>query len=531
LDRFSTIQQLSRSLTESVIDLNDISRSMDQMVRETDVILLQQSRLNTDLQHGLMNTRLIPFTHIVPRLERIVRQTGNETGKQAQLRVQGANQELDRAILDRLVAPIEHILRNAIAHGIEAPAERQQHGKSESGQLQIDLQREGSEIVLSIRDDGQGLNIDKIRRKALALKLIAPDDNPSDEMLMQLILTSGFSTADSVSQLAGRGVGMDVVNNEIRALKGRLTIESAAGQGSCFHIRLPLTLSLIQALLVTANQQQFAIPLSTVKAGERLSVGEIRELLMNSQPVYKFNDEEYEFVPLSHLLGEPLNLPDNARQPMPMLLFRSGHVRVALLVDVINSNREIVIKSIGKQLSHINAINGATILGDGRVVLILDIPTLIEVHRQQHAGSADLPEELALQQKAEQRLPIAMVVDDSITMRKASGSLLSRLGFTVMTAKDGVEALANLYEQQPDIILLDVEMPRMDGFEFASIVRNDPQFQHLPIIMITSRTGEKHRQRALGIGVNDYLGKPYQENELVAAMKQLLGAGYPHRHH
>lgn len=531
LDRFSTIQQLSRSLTESVIDLNDISHSMDQMVRETDVILLQQSRLNTDLQHGLMHTRLVPFSHIVPRLERIVRQTCNEVSKQAKLHVSGASHELDRAILDRLVAPIEHILRNAIAHGIESPAQRQQQGKTDSGQLHIDLQREGSEIVLNIRDDGQGFNLDKIRDKALALKLIAPGDQPSDEALMQLILTSGFSTADNISQLAGRGVGMDVVNNEIRALKGRLSMASTAGQGSSFLIRLPLTLSLIQALLVTANQQQFAIPLPTVKAGERLSVSEIRELLADARPVYQFNNEEYEFVPLSHLLGEPLNLPDNARQPMPLLLFHSGHVRVALLVDAINSNREIVIKSLGKQLAHINAINGATILGDGRVVLILDIPTLIEVHRQQHVGSTELPEEITLQQQADERPPIAMVVDDSITMRKASGSLLSRLGFTVMTAKDGVEALAQLYEQQPDIILLDVEMPRMDGFEFASIVRNDPQFQHLPIIMITSRTGEKHRQRALGIGVNDYLGKPYQENELVAAMKQLLGNVYPHRRH
>ncbi|MCX4189938.1 Hpt domain-containing protein [Methylophaga sp. OBS3] len=527
LDRFSTIQQLSRSLTESVIDLNDISQSMDQLVRETDTILLQQSRLNTDLQHGLMHTRLVPFSFIVPRLERIVRQTASETGKAAQLSVDGGAQELDRAILDRLVAPIEHILRNAIAHGIET--NREQYGKPDAGQLHIDLRREGSEVLLSIRDDGQGLNIGKIREKALALKLIAPSDNPSDEMLMQLILTSGFSTADNVSQLAGRGVGMDVVNNEIRALKGRLSIESVAGKGSSFHIRLPLTLSLIQALLVTANQQQFAIPLSTVKAGERLAVSDIRELLTQPQPIYRFNDEDYEFVPLSHLLGEPLDLPENARQPMPLLLFRSGSVRVALLVDEINSNREIVIKSLGKQMSQINAINGATILGDGRVVLILDIPTLISVHRKQQAGNTDVPEEVVLQKQAEERLPVAMVVDDSITMRKATGGLLTRLGFNVMTAKDGVDALAQLYEQQPDIILLDVEMPRMDGFEFASIVRNDAKFQHLPIIMITSRTGDKHRHRAMGIGVNDYLGKPYQENELVAAMKQLLGSHYPQR--
>lgn len=532
LDRFSTIQQLSRSLTESVIDMNEISQSMNELVRETDVILLQQSRLNSDLQQGLMDTRLLPFSHIVPRLERIVRQTTAETGKQAELVVEGASQELDRAILDRLVAPIEHILRNAIAHGIESPEQRQNNDKPPSGQLKMALTREGSEIVLIIEDDGQGLNVNKIREKALSLSLISEDNMPADDALMQLILSSGFSTADNISQLAGRGVGMDVVNNDIRALKGRLFIASTAGQGAKFTIRLPLTLSLIQALLVTAHQQQFAIPLASVKAGERIAAGTIRSLLATHQPQYQFNGEKYDFVPLSHLLGQPLHLPEDTRQPLPLLLYHSGGMRVALLVDAINSNREIVIKSVGRQLAHINALNGATILGDGSVVLILDIATLIDNYKSQNMElSSAVSEEQLLQQLAENRQPIAMIVDDSITMRKASGSLLNRLGFEVLTAKDGIEALAHLHDKQPDIILLDVEMPRMDGFEFASIVRNDSRFRHLPIIMITSRTGEKHRQRALGIGVNDYLGKPYQENELVAAMKHLLKANYPPPRH
>lgn len=532
LDRFSTIQQLSRSLSESVIDMNEISQSMNELVRETDVILLQQSRLNTDLQQGLMDTRLLPFSHIVPRLERIVRQSSAETGKQAELLVEGAGQELDRAILDRLVAPIEHILRNAIAHGIEPPEQRQEKHKPTAGQLKMILTREGSEIVLTLQDDGQGLNVEKIREKALALGLITEDNMPADDALMQLILSSGFSTAESVSQLAGRGVGMDVVNSEIRALKGRLFIASTVDQGAKFTIRLPLTLSLIQALLVTAHRQQFAIPLASVKAGERIAAGTIRSLLGTHQPQYQFNGEKYDFVPLSHLLGQPLHLPEDNRQPLPLLLYRSGGMRVALLVDAINSNREIVIKSVGRQLAHINALNGATILGDGRVVLILDIATLIDNYKSQNQGiTPAAPNEALLQQQVENRQPIAMIVDDSITMRKASGSLLNRLGFEVLTAKDGIEALAQLHEKQPDIILLDVEMPRMDGFEFASIVRNDSRFRHLPIIMITSRTGDKHRERALGIGVNDYLGKPYQENELVAAMKHLLKANYPPPRH
>ena len=527
LDRFSTIQQLSRSLTETVNDLNNISRSMGNLMRETDILLLQQSRLNTDLQQGLMHTRLLPFNSIVPRLERIVRQTNSELDKQSQLFVSGADLELDRTILDRLVAPIEHILRNAIAHGLETADERSQQGKDRTGQLQISMQREGSEVLITIADDGQGLNIEKIKQRAISQNLIDPYNIPNEQALIQLILTSGFSTADKISQLAGRGVGMDVVSNEIRSLKGRLSISSQPGKGTQFHLRLPLTLSVMQALLISVNQQQFAVPLSAVNAGERISFQRIGELMAQQKPTYTSHGEHYDFIPLSNLLGQPLNLLDNLRQQMPLLLFRSGDIKIALAVDSIDSNREIVIKSVGAQLGQIDAINGATILGDGRVVFILDIPTLIDTY-QAPSGTANLQQASeTYQQTIIDRKPLAMVVDDSITMRKANSGLLARLGFDVVTAKDGVDALAQLYEQTPDIVLLDVEMPRMDGFEFASIIRNDAQFKHLPIIMITSRTGDKHRQRALTIGVNAYFGKPYQDDELIISMKQQLGNRYP----
>ncbi len=523
LDRFSMIQQLSRGLTESVIDLNDISRSMDILVKETDAILLQQSRLNADLQEGLMATRLLPFSGVSPRLERIVRQTASELGKKADFSIRGAELEMDRTILDRLVAPLEHILRNAIAHGIESPGVRLANGKPEQGQLQLQILREGSEMVVTVNDDGQGIDVDKVRQKALDLNLISSDDKPSDDELIQLILTSGFSTADNISQLSGRGVGMDVVSNEIRSLKGRLTIQSQRGKGTQFAIRLPLTLSVIQALLVKVQDEQYAVPLGSVNAGERISVRDIRLMLGTHDPKYNFQGEQYDFIPLASLLDKPLTLPANLKHQLPLLLFRSGELRIALLVDSIISNREIVIKSVGRQLGTISAVNGATILGDGRVVFILDIPTLIDTARDIHLDSNDainLERELA---HIQEQAPVAMVVDDSITMRKASGNLLKRLGFEVLTARDGVDALSQLHEQKPDIILLDVEMPRMDGFEFASIVRNDAQFRHLPIIMITSRTGQKHRERALEIGVNAYLGKPYQEDELVSQMQKLLG--------
>ncbi|SFK26627.1 Hpt domain-containing protein [Methylophaga sulfidovorans] len=523
LDRFSMIQQLSRGLTESVIDLHDISHSMDTLVRETDAILLQQSRLNTDLQQGLMTTRLLPFSGIVGRLERIVRQTASELSKKVELKIRGSELDIDRTILDRLVAPLEHILRNAIAHGIEYSDERTNNGKSANGLLSLVITREGSEIVINISDDGQGINLDKVREKALSMNLISHDDMPTDDELTQLILSSGFSTADNVSQLAGRGVGMDVVSNEIRGMKGRLSIKSEQGKGSTFTIRLPLTLSVIQALLIRVQDEQYALPLNTINAGERISVRDIKLMLGTHKPHYDFHGEKYRFMPLSSLLGKPLSLSDNLKYQMPLLLFRSGDLRIALLVDDIVSNREIVIKSVGTQLGHISAINGATILGDGRVVFILDIPTLMD--SSQHI-SLDTDDAINLERELEQlqdRLPTAMVVDDSITMRKATGNLLRRIGFEVMTARDGVDALSQLHEQKPDIILLDVEMPRMDGFEFASIVRNDKEFRHLPIIMITSRTGNKHRERALEIGVNAYLGKPYQEEELIWQMQKLLG--------
>ncbi|WP_297809094.1 Hpt domain-containing protein [uncultured Methylophaga sp.] len=523
LDRFSMIQQLSRGLTESVIDLNDISQSMNTLVKETDTILLQQSRINTDLQEGLMATRLLPFSGVTPRLERIVRQTATELEKKASLSIQGAELELDRTILDRLVPPLEHLLRNAIAHGIEAPGERLANGKNEQGQLQLQIERQGSEMVLTLSDDGRGIDIDKVKQKALSLNLVSADNMPGEEELIQLILSSGFSTADNISQLSGRGVGMDVVSNEIRSLKGRLSIHSDAGQGTHFTIRLPLTLSVVQSLLVRVQEEQYAVPLGSINAGERISVRDIKLLLGTHNPHYVFNGEKYDFMPLASLMGKPLTLPDNLKQQLPLLLFRSGEMRVALLVDDIISNREIVIKSVGRQLGTITAINGATILGDGRVVFILDIPTLIETSRDIRFDSPDAAQLDVDLNQVREKSATAMVVDDSITMRKASGNLLKRLGFEVMTARDGVDALSQLHEQKPDIILLDVEMPRMDGFEFASIVRNDDNFQHLPIIMITSRTGQKHRERALEIGVNAYLGKPYQEQELVSEMQKLLG--------
>ncbi len=530
LDRFSQIQQLSRGLTESVTDLHDITRSLEGLVRESDTILIQQSRLSTDLQQGLMNTRLLPFSGLVPRFERIVRQTNDEVGKQSELIVYGADRELDRTLLDHIVAPIEHLLRNAISHGVEDVETRLQAGKDPVAQLTLTITRDGSEILMTLSDDGRGIDVEKIRQKALDKDLINPEKMPSDDELVQLILHSGFSTADDVSQLAGRGVGMDVVNSEIRTLKGRLSIQSVAGQGTSFHIRLPLTLSVMQALLIGCAEQQYAVPLASVHAGERISIKAVKALLAQGDEArYEYNGTYYKFMSLATLLNQPFKLQDEHAPQLPLLLFSSGDTQVALVVDTIYNSREIVLKSVGEQLGHIPAINGATILGDGQVVFILDIPALVNTIDQTVAADNLLNSAISTLESLRNRLPVAMVVDDSITMRKASANLLKRHGFDVITARDGIDAVAQLNEQLPDIILLDIEMPRMDGFEFATLVRNDPQLSHIPIIMITSRTGDKHRNRARSIGVNAYLGKPYQEGEIVDTLQNLLGAKYPYR--
>ena len=325
---------------------------------------------------------------------------------------------------------------------------------------------------------------------------------------------------------------MDVVSNEIRALKGRLSIHSIAGKSTTFNIRLPLTLSIMQALLVSTHDHQYAIPLAAVHAGDRIAASVAKELLQQEgESQYEVNGEHYRFLPLSTLLDLPLILPDDPKVQLPLLLFRYGDMHIALLVDAINSNREIVLKSAGEQFSHIASITGATILGDGQVVFILDIPTLVEtvdIGIARNKAELDSPELLTITGEVPvEHTPLAMVVDDSITMRKASSNLLKRHGFDVITARDGVDGVAQLNEQIPDIILLDVEMPRMDGFEFATLIRNTKHYKHIPIIMITSRTGAKHRDRGMAIGVNAYMGKPYQELELVETMKNLLGVRYP----
>lgn len=514
LDRFSTLQQLSRALGESAADMSSLQGTLDDLTRQYETLLTQQSRVSSELQEGLMRTRMVPFDALVPRLRRVVRQAAGETGKQVQLKLDGAQGELDRNVLDRMTAPLEHMLRNAVAHGLESPDGRRAAGKGEEGSVRIAVRREGSEVVLEVADDGAGLDRGAIRGRAIKRGLISEDAVLTDSDLDALIMEPGFSTADEVSRLAGRGVGMDVVASEVRQLGGTLDIASSAGRGTTFTLHLPQTLAVTQAVFVRIGETSFAVPIASVRGVGRIS----REELSAPGAAYQYGGEDYALHDLGRLLGQPVARAEGQVQ-MPLLLIRSGDLRAAVSIDQVLGNREIVVKPVGPQVASIPGIFGATIMGDGSVVVILDVAPLVR-------RSATLAREVAVSAQPEQRrVPLVMVVDDSITMRKVTGRVLERHNYEVVTAKDGVDALERMEERVPDLMLLDIEMPRMDGYELATQMRADARLRGVPIIMITSRTGEKHRQRAIEIGVQRYLGKPYQEPELMRNVFDLLGTG------
>ncbi len=520
MDRYSSIQQLSRALTESTFDLLDLRETLADKARDAETLLLQQSRIHTELQEGLMKTRLIPFSSMVPRLRRIVRQIGGELGKKVEFNINNAEGEMDRTVLERMVAPLEHMVRNALDHGIESADKRKAAGKPEAGNIDLSLTREGGDIVLRMKDDGGGIPVQVIRDKAISQGLIKENARLSDHEILQFIMQAGFSTAEHVTQISGRGVGMDVVSSEIKQLGGNITIESKEGYGTTFVVRLPFTVSVNRALMVNTGEDFYAIPLNTIEGIVRVSPYELEEYYKPDAPLYEYAGQQYNLQYLGNVLhsehkpklqGQPL--------PLPVILVRGADKPIALQVDSLMGSREIVVKSLGPQFTKVPGVSGATILGDGNVVVILDLPALIradiEAIEQGMESIVETPAPL------EQRPTMVMVVDDSVTVRKVTTRLLERNGMEVVTAKDGVDAIAQLQDHKPDVMLLDIEMPRMDGFEVASLVRHDENLKNVPICMITSRTGQKHRERAMSIGVNEYLGKPFQEKELLSTIEKL----------
>ncbi len=521
LDRFSKQQEKAKRLMESLGDVVSLQTLISRQLFDADSLLGQQRRLHSQLHDGLLDTRMTSFAQQTQRLQRIVRQSCQQLNKHAELHLEGTEGAIDRTLLDKLMGPLEHIVRNAIAHGIEGPSRRRLLGKSEAGHITIAFAKEGGEYVISVSDDGAGIDKEKVRWRAIERGLIAPDTELGEAETLNLILESGFSTADEVSQLSGRGIGMDVVYNEVQKLAGTFFIETQPGEGTRFIIRVPFTMALNRTLMVRVGDQIYALPAHMVADSRPVSHDELAKHYASYPPRVEWAGEKYPLMYLDTILNDRTTLLPRSDEYAALLLLKAHHQHAVLHVDEVLESRDSLLKPTGPQLNNIRGIAGATILGDGQVVLILDIPTLL---RRIH-GRLEQTRPLEVIERSERSHDMrrVLVVDDSITVRKVTERFLGRQGLAVKTAKDGIEALELLDEFHPDVVLLDIEMPRMDGLELTRRMRADQHWQDIPIIMITSRSGKKHRDHALQLGVNVFLSKPYQEASLLGHIESLTG--------
>ena len=527
LDRYSEIQQLSRSLAESVSDLSNIKEIFASKIQDGKDVLQKQKVVTTSLKNNLLHTRMVRFTSVESRLQRIVRQAAVDLQKQVDLLIEGSDNEIDRRILNGIISTMEHILRNCVAHGIEAASAREAAGKPARGQINIEIKRAGANISITIEDDGAGIDLHKVKAKAIENGLIRPDVNLTDEEILKLIFKSGLSTASSLTQMAGRGVGMDVVDKDIRCLGGNIETQSAQGRGARFILKLPFTLAISQALLIQAGQQVYALTLAGIESVIQLSGQALKQIYAQQKPVYTYAGHDYSLYHLAALLqGESVYFEDDDLH-YPLILATTAEQRLALQVEALLGNKEIVVKPLASHFGQNQGITGATILSDGKVVLILDIPWIAGL-AETGTGHENKPVSQAPESESSEE-SVIMVVDDSITIRKVTTHLLERNQYKVMTARDGIDALQKLQKTVPDVVLLDIEMPRMDGYELAAQMRKDERLSQVPIIMITSRTGDKHRKRALELGIDHYLGKPYNEAQLLDLIQRFESTHGPGR--
>lgn len=517
MDRFSEMQQLSRQLAEAVDDLKNLNDSLEHDNSLIRNITHQQALLQRNIQSSLMTTQMMRFDVHEPRLRRLVKQTSLTLGCEVDFILQGGEVELERRLLEDILPALEHIVRNAIAHGIEKPEERVRKGKTRSGTIKIDVSLNASELVVRIVDDGKGLDFDAIRRKASEKGILDPERQNDERYLSSLIFKSGFSTAKSLSQVSGRGVGMDVVNEMVKQRRGRILAQSIADKGTEFAINIPFSMSISEVLLIEIAGQTYAAPMSSVAAVSQIPAEKLQQALQGETVYHEYNSEEYRLFVLGQYFSPEGYEVTSEDGTLPVLYVNAGDTKVALFIDRILNRVEIIVKNVNRQLLNIPGILGATILGDGSVVPVLE---LVDLSR--HVSSVTPMQDASVVDEQELRQAHILVVDDSVTMRKVATRLLERHNYVVRSAKDGIDAIEALEEFTPDLILLDIEMPRMDGFEFANHVRQNSQIPEVPIIMITSRTGDKHRVRADMIGVQGYLGKPYREDVLIETIESML---------
>jgi chemosensory pili system protein ChpA (sensor histidine kinase/response regulator) len=526
-DRFTRVQELTRFMAESVNDVATVQRNIQRVVESTEDDLVAQARQTRELQRDLLRTRMVEFEGISDRLYRVVRLASKESAKQVKLDITGGSIEMDRGVLDRMTPAFEHLLRNCVAHGIEDPAVRTAAGKEASGTILINLHQEGNDVSVEFRDDGAGLDLPRIREKAMQQGLVPAGHDITDAEAAQMIFMPGFSTATHVTELAGRGIGMDVVRAEVNGLGGRIETATTAGQGTSFKLVLPLTTAVTQVVMIRAGKLSFGVPANLIEIVRRAPARDIEQAYNSGS--YRFADEELSFFWCGALLQSSQRSMEPVGKTLPVVVFRSAAQRVAVHVDEILGNQEVVVKNLGPQLARLPGLAGMTALASGAVVLIYNPVALATVYGEQARQlSADQAQPEVLEQAttpvpvlpaAAPAIPLVLVVDDSITVRRVTQRLLQREGYRVSLAADGLQALERLAEEKPALVLSDIEMPRMDGFDLARNIRNDVHMKDLPIIMITSRIAQKHRDHAKELGVDHYLGKPYSEEELLSLVR------------
>ncbi|HRJ54032.1 MAG TPA: Hpt domain-containing protein [Candidatus Thiothrix moscowensis] len=528
MDQYAEIQRISRSLAESLNDLVNLEADLNGQLHKGEQLLQEDMRTTRQIQQDLLETRLVALTVLVPRLRRLTRQTATELGKQVTLEVQGEECELDRNLLQNMTAPLEHLIRNALAHGIEMPAERERLGKPPAGRIMLSVSRDDAEIVIRFRDDGKGLDRQQLRRRGLELGFVQPGQMLPDSEIDRLILRTGFTTAASVSQIAGRGVGMDVVYSELKALGGSLQIESETGKGLEFIMRLPFTLMVNPVLLAEVQGQVFALPIGGIQGLARLSGADIQRALDAGSTQLEFAGQPYRLCQLAEQLGAGGVITYVPDEMYPVVFINLQEQAIAWVIEHVQGRREVVLQPLGVLFKECRLYSAATVAPDGSVFLV---PDMTELARR--VMQTDAAETIAFAEEADVAMveefsgpPRILVVDDSVTVRRVTEKFLNAREYVVATAKDGMEALERVGEFLPDAVLLDIEMPRMDGFELLGHLRRDPQWRNLPVVMISSRTAPKHREHALSLGATRFLGKPYQNEILLDTLQGVLASGH-----
>jgi chemosensory pili system protein ChpA (sensor histidine kinase/response regulator) len=517
MDRFTRFQELTRMMAESVADVATVQRGMQRTLQSTEDSLAHQARMTRDMQDDLLRTRMVEFEGLSERLYRVVRQAAKETGKPVRLDIVGGSIEIDRGVLDRMTAAFEHLLRNSVVHGIESAEARAKAGKDATGTITLSVTQVGNEVGVEVRDDGAGLNLPRIRERGLAMGLIAPGAEPDDAALANLVFQPGFTTATSLTGLAGRGVGMDVVRTDVNAMGGRIETASAPGQGTSFRLVLPLTTAVTQVVMLRCGERAFAVPSTLIEIVRRVKLPELARAYETQ--TFAEGGQALPFFWLDGLLGGSAR-GHAAGRTATVVVIHSAAQRVVLHVDEVLGNQEVVVKNLGPQLSRVPGLVGMTLLPSGLPALIYNPVALATLYGDEarQALAASAAQAGAPDAGAGPLVPLAplvLVVDDSLTVRRITQRLLEREGYRVTVAKDGLDGLDKLAIEVPAVLLTDIEMPRMDGFDLVRNLRADARLAHLPVVMITSRIAQKHRDYAAELGVDHYLGKPYAEDELL----------------